>query len=167
MKSVIANENITAKSVRVVEEGSSNVMAIADALRLAYSKDLDLIQVSEQEVPVVKMANLNKYLYDQKQSEKEAKKKQRQSTTQVKEVQFTFGTQEHDLNTKAKSALKFISEGKQVRIVMKIDGRISNQGVLQQNTDAMSNFVKRLGEIDLVQTIAIQGKFITCTVKAK
>ncbi|AQW88841.1 putative translation initiation factor IF-3 [Erwinia phage pEa_SNUABM_50] len=168
MKSVIANDQITAKSVRLVDESSSTVMAINAALDLAYSKEMDLIQVSDQDVPVVKIANLNKYLYDQKQAEKESKKKQRQNATQVKEVQFSFSTQENDLNTKAKSAQKFISEGKQVRIVMKIQGRTnSNPNILKQNTDCMGNFVTRLGDVDFVQNIAVQGNNVTCTVKAK
>ncbi|SOK58591.1 Translation initiation factor 3 [Yersinia phage fHe-Yen9-04] len=168
MKSVIANDQITAKSVRLVDESSSTVMAINAALDLAYSKEMDLIQVSDQDVPVVKIANLNKYLYDQKQAEKESKKKQRQNSTQVKEVQFSFGTQEHDLNTKAKSAQKFISEGKQVRVVMKIQGRTnSNPNILKQNTDCMGDFVTRLGDVDFVQNIAVQGNNVTCTIKAK
>jgi translation initiation factor IF-3 len=168
MKSVIANEKITAKNVRLVEEGSSKVMAIAAALNIAYSKDMDLVQVSDQDIPVVKIMNLSKYLYDQKQAEKAAKKKQRETATQLKEVQFSFGTQENDLNTKAKSALKFISEGKHVRIEMKIQGRInSNTTILKQNTDCMHNFVARLGEVDFVQNVEIQGNKVTCTVKAK
>lgn len=168
MKSVIANEKITAKNVRLVDESSSKVMAIAAALNIAYSKDMDLVQVSDQDIPVVKIMDLSKYLYEQKQAEKAAKKKQRENATQQKEVQFSFGTQENDLNTKAKSALKFISEGKQVRIEMKIQGRInSNPTILKQNTDCMSNFVSRLGEVDFVQNIEIQGNKVTCTVKAK
>lgn len=168
MKHVIANEEITAKKVRLVEEDSSTVMAIDDALELAYSKDMGLIQVSEQDVPVVKLVNLNKYLYDKKQAEKEANKKQRKNATHVKEVQFSFGTQEHDLNTKEKSARKFISDGKQVRLVMKIQGRTkSNPDILKQNTDCMSNFITRLGDVEFVQKIAVQGNNIICTVKAK
>ncbi|EBS4516414.1 translation initiation factor IF-3 [Salmonella enterica subsp. enterica serovar Braenderup] len=168
MKSVIANEKITAKNVRLVDESSSKVMAIAAALNIAYSKDMDLVQVSDQDIPVVKIMDLSKYLYEQKQAEKAAKKKQRENATQQKEVQFSFGTQENDLNTKAKSALKFISEGKQVRIEMKIQGRInSNPTILKQNTDCMHNFVSRLGDVDFVQNIEIQGNKVTCTVKAK
>lgn len=168
MKSVIANEKITAKNVRLVQEGSSEVMAINDALNLAYSKEMDLIQVSEQEIPVVKIMDLNKYLYEQKQTEKSNKKKQRESTVQVKEIQFAYSTQENDLSTKAKSAQKFLAEGKQVRVVMKMQGRInSNQAILKQNTERMNDFVSRLTDADFVQNIAVQGNNITCTLKSK
>ena len=168
MKSVIANEKITAKNVRVVEESSSKVMAIADARKLAYSKEMDLIQVSDQEVPVVKIMDLNKYLYEQKQADKNNKKKQRETAVQVKEVQFAFGTQENDLQTKLKAAQKFIKDGKHVRIVMKMTGRAkSNPEVVTRNVDQMTAFVQRLTESDFVQNIAVQGNNVTCTVKAK
>ena len=168
MKSVIANEKITAKNVRVVDEGSSQVMAIAAALNLAYSKEMDLIQVSDQDIPVVKIMDLNKYLYEQKQAEKSNKKKQRETAIQVKEVQIAYNTQDNDLSTKAKSAQKFISEGKHVRIVMKMQGRAhSNPTVVQNNIESMNAFVARLTDTDFVQNIAVQGNNITCTVKSK
>lgn len=168
MKSVIANENIKAKSVRVVDGSNSTVMNLNAALNLAYSKDLDLVQVSEQEVPVVKIIDLNKYLYEMKQADKTAKKTQRQKTIQQKEIQFTFSTQENDLSTKAKTAQKFITEGKQVRIVMKMQGRTAtNPDILKQNKDSVQKFVSRLGDVEFVQTITIQGNNITCIVKAK
>lgn len=167
MKSVIANEKITAKTVRVVDEGYSNVMAIAAALEMAYSKNMDLIQVSEQDVPVVKIMDLNKYLYEQKQAEKTAKKKQRQNAIQIKEIQFTFNTQENDLVTKLKSSQRFLSEGKYVRIEMKINGRTSNPEIIKQNVNYMNEFVSRVGEVDFVQKVEINGNKITCTLKAK
>jgi translation initiation factor IF-3 len=169
MKSVIANEKITAKNVRLVEEdGSSKVMAIAAALSFAYSKELDLIQVSEQDVPVVKVADLNKYLYDQKQTEKNNKKKQRETAVQIKEVQFAYNTHEHDLSTKLKSAQKFIEEGKHVRIVMKMAGRTrANPELVKANTERLKEVVSRINESEFVQQIAVQGNNITCTVKAK
>jgi translation initiation factor IF-3 len=168
MKSVIANEKITAKNVRVVEEGSSKVMAIGAALSLAYSKELDLIQVSEQDIPVVKIADLNKYLYEQKQTEKSNKKKQRETAVQVKEVQFAYSTHEHDLSTKLKSAQKFISEGKHVRIVMKMTGRTkTNPDLVKANVEHLNEVVSRLTDSEFVQQIAVQGNNITCTVKAK
>ena len=168
MKPYIANNDITAKTVRLVTESSSEVMAIKDALEYAYKNGLDLIQVNTTDVPVVKMVDLNKYLYEQKQSEKEALRKQRQNVIQVKEVKFTFGTQENDLNVKAKSAIKFLSESKHVRITMKVVGRISSgSDMYKQNIEAMKSFVQRLGDIDFVQNVELQGKYVSCTVKSK
>ncbi len=168
MKSVIANENITAKNVRLVQDNSSQVMAISAALNLAYSQELDLIQVSEQDIPVVKIMDLNKYVFDLKQTEKNSKKKQRETAIQVKEIQFAYSTQENDLSTKAKSAIKFLSEGKHVRIVMKMQGRISsNQALINQNIERMNAFCARFENADFVQAITVNGNNVTCTLKTK
>ena len=167
MKSIIANQNITASTVRVVSEGTSTVMAIKDALVLASNAGLDLVQVSEADVPVVKVLDLNKFNYEQKQAEKMAQKKQRQNTVQTKEIQFTYGTQQNDLQVKAKSAGKFLDEGKQVRVVMKIAGRnTENKDIMNQNMKTFNSFISLLGNVDFVQKIDVQGKNLTCTLKA-
>ncbi|MFD0851316.1 hypothetical protein ACFQ07_03755, partial [Actinomadura adrarensis] len=45
MKSIIANNEITAKTVRLVTEGKSEVMAISKALALAENEGLDLVVI--------------------------------------------------------------------------------------------------------------------------
>lgn len=168
MKSIIANKEITAKTVRLVTGDSSEVVAISVARSAAWNAGLDLVVVSEGNVPVVKIVDLNKYKYELKQSEKAAQKKQRQNVVQVKEIQFAFGTQEHDLSVKAKNAVKFLEEGKQVRIVMKAVGRgNTNPEMVQRNLDTMKAFVSRLGETEFVQKVESQGRNVVCTVKAK
>lgn len=167
MKSIIANNQIIAKTVRLVTDEGSNVMAIEKALAAANQAGLDLIQVTEHDVPVVKIFDLNKFKYEQKQAEKAANKKQRQNVVLTKEIQFSFGTQENDLSVKAKSATKFLSEGKQVRVVMKQVGRGSNPELQKQNIAVMDSFIDRLGDVEFVQKVKAEGKNITCTVKNK
>ena len=167
MKSIIANNEITAKTVRLVTEGKSEVMAISKALALAETEGLDLVVIGAGDEPAVKITDLNKFKYELKQAEKASLKKQRQNTVSTKEIQFNFGTQEHDLLIKAKSAGKFLEEGKQVHIVMKTIGRGTNATVIQNNVDAMESFVSRLGNVTYVQKVEFQGKKVTCTVKVK
>lgn len=167
MKPIIANNDITAKTVRLVSEGASEVVAIAKALELAESLGLDLVVIGAGDIPAVKITDLNKYSYELKQAEKASLKKQRQNTVSTKEIQFNFGTQEHDLSIKAKSAGKFLDEGKQVHIVMKTSGRGTNPTIIQNNINAMEAFVNRLGEVAYVQKVEFQGKKVTCTVKVK
>lgn len=167
MKQIIANENITASQVRLVHDGVNEVMDLEDALNFAYSRDLDLVQISETDVPAVKVLDANKYAYELKQTQKANDKKQRTTATQVKEVQFSTDTQENDLTVKLKKAQEFISSGKQVRLVMKVIGRISsNKDVLQKSISKMNNFVERLNDVDFVQSTSVQGNNIICTVKA-
>lgn len=170
MKEIIANEQITATSVRVVDADNdvNTVMGISQALEYAYSKDLDLVQVSEQEVPVVKILDLNKYKYELKQEEKKNDKKQRSTATQIKEVQFSTDTQENDLNVKVKSITKFVSTGKQVRLVMKVVGRMSsNKAIIQNGIEKMNSVISKIEDTELVQAIQVQGNNIVCSLKSK
>ncbi|AGC35138.1 translation initiation factor [Escherichia phage PBECO4] len=167
MKSIIANNEITAKTVRLVTEGASEVMAISKALTLAENQGLDLVVIGAGDEPAVKITDLNKYKYELKQAEKASLKKRRQNAVSIKEIQFNFGTQEHDLQIKAKSAEKFLDEGKHVHIVMKTSGRGTNASVIQANINAMESFVNRLGNVSYVQKVEFQGKKVTCTVKVK
>lgn len=168
MKEIIANTEIKAKSVRLVTDAGSNVVAISEAQNRANAKGLDLVQVNAGDVPVVKIMDLNKYKFEMKQAEKEAQRKQRQNVVKVKEVQFSFKTQENDLSVKAKSASKFLSEGHQVRIVMAVEGRVAgNQAMLDLNKSCLESFAKRFGDVDFVQKIEVQGKKATCVIKAK
>ena len=167
MKSIIANNEITAKTVRLVSEGNSEVMAITKALALAENEGLDLVVIGAGDEPAVKITDLNKFKYELKQAEKASLKKQRQNSVSTKEIQFNFGTHEHDLAIKSKSAVKFLEEGKQVHIVMKTTGRGTNAAIIQTNIDAMESFVARLGNVVFVQKVEFQGKKVTCTVKVK
>lgn len=168
MNQIIANESITATQVRLVHEGVSTVMDTASALEFAQSKELDLVQITDrEEVPVVKVLDYNKYVYEMKQTQKANDKKQRTTAVQVKEIQLSSVTQENDLNVKVKKAQEFISGGKQVRLVMKVIGRVSsNKELIQQGISKMNVFVGFLNNVDFVQTISVQGNNIVCTVKS-
>lgn len=167
MKEIIANEKITASKVRLVHGAVNEVMDLEKALGYADSSDLDLVQISDTDVPVVKVLDLNKYCYELKQAQKINDKKQRTTATQIKEVQFSTDTQENDLSTKLKKTQEFISSGKQVKLVMKIIGRTnSNKDVLQKGISKMNQFVSRLQNADLLQDASLQGNNIVCIVKA-
>jgi translation initiation factor IF-3 len=62
-----------------------------------------------------------KYLFEQKKSKVEAKKKQKQ--VQVKEVKFRPGTDIGDYNVKLKNIFRFLEEGDKVKITLWFRGR--------------------------------------------
>ena len=69
------NENIKSKTVRVVGENiESNIYTLKDALELAYSMSLDLVEISpNSNPPVCKIIDYSKYKYDQKKFLEEKK----------------------------------------------------------------------------------------------
>jgi len=118
------NEKIRAKEVRLVDENGEQkgIVSLADALRAAESVDLDLVEiVANAEPPVCKIMDFNKHLFDLKQKQKEAKKKQHQ--VQVKEIKLRPATDVGDYNVKLRAIIKFLEEGNKVKITLRFRGR--------------------------------------------
>lgn len=171
MKEIIANEEIRAHNVRLVkDDGSTEVLPRSKAQSIANNSSLDLVQVSDSTgTPVVKIVSLNKYKYELQQNEKKSKKAQRASAVQQKEIQFKTGIQEHDLNVKVKNAVSFLDDGKQVRMVLSIQGRRgkTDAQVSAQNTPYFDTVLQKLGEIDVIQKVQLSGNKMHCVIRRK
>ena len=75
------------------------VMPIREALRLADELELDLIEISPTAVPpVCRIADYQKFLYQQRKKAKEIKANQTKIV--VKEIRFGPQTDDHDYNLK-------------------------------------------------------------------
>ena len=98
------------------------VMPIRDALRLADEMELDLIEISPKaDPPVCRIADYQKFLYQQKKKAKELKANQVKVT--VKEIRFGPQTDDHDYNFKLKHAMNFLKEGSKVKAYVFFRGR--------------------------------------------
>ena len=117
------NQRITARVVRVVgEEIEARVMTLQEALRLADSMELDLVEISPTaDPPVCRIADYQKFLYQQKKKQKEIKAKT--AKVIVKEIRFGPNTDDHDYNFKLKHAMKFLEEGAKVKAYVFFKGR--------------------------------------------
>ncbi len=105
-------------------EGESfGVVPMRVALQKSYEYQMDILCVSPQaHPPVCKIVDYGKYKFDKDKKAKEAKKNQKK--TVVKEVRFTATTDKHDLETKAKAAIKFLEDGMKVKVSVYIKGRM-------------------------------------------
>ena len=117
------NGFITAPEVRVVgEDVESAIMKLSAAMALAQRMELDLIEISPNaEPPVCRIADYNKFLYEQKKKQKELKANA--AVNEVKEIRFGPNTDEHDVDFKLKHATKFLGEGAKVRAYVFFKGR--------------------------------------------
>ena len=118
------NEEIRDKEIRVIgaEGGQLGIMSAEEANRIAEEQGLDLVKISPNAVPpVCKIMDYSKFCFDQKKKEKEAKKNQR--VVEVKEIRMSPSIDTNDLNTKVKSALKFLGDGNRVKVSVRFRGR--------------------------------------------
>lgn len=117
------NERIRVPEVRLVGDNvEQGIYPTAKALQIAQSLELDLVEISPNaNPPVVKVIDYKKFLYEKKKKEKEMKANAKQS--EVKEIRFTPGTDDHDFDFKSKHAQKFLEEGNKVKCYVQFKGR--------------------------------------------
>jgi translation initiation factor IF-3 len=97
-------------------------MSRYDALQLAASQELDLVEVSPTaEPPVCRIVDFGKFVFEQNKKTHAAKKKQRQ--IQVKEVKFRPGTDEGDYKIKLRNLIRFFEEGDKAKVTLRFRGR--------------------------------------------
>jgi len=118
------NNQIRAKELRVIGAEGENlgVISLEEALAKAKEAETDLIEISPgAKPPVAKITDYGKFLYDQKKKQKEAKAKAH--NVEVKSVQIKTGTDENDLNIKAKRTSDWLEEGHRVKVELFLPGR--------------------------------------------
>ncbi len=112
--------------VRVLDQNGSQlgVMPTNQALRLAQSQNLDLVEITPLPPPqpsVCKIMDYGKFKYDESIRAKKARKAQK--ATQVKEIKFHPGTDIGDLQHKLKQIREFLADGNKVRLSLQFRGR--------------------------------------------
>jgi len=118
------NENIREKELRVVSEDGEQlgILSLDEALSIAQSKGLDLVEVAPNgKPPVCRIMDYGKYLYTEQKRAQQAKKKQKR--IQVKEMKFRPMIDEHDYNFKKKHVIRFLEAGDRVKVTVRFRGR--------------------------------------------
>ena len=122
----LVNERIRASNLQVITHTGENIGVISrqEALRIAEDANLDLVVIADKgpnEVPIVKIMDFGKALYEKKKKLAEAKKHQK--VIQVKEIKMRPKIGEHDYQTKINRAIEFLNDGKRVKISLFFRGR--------------------------------------------
>ncbi|HOS74733.1 MAG TPA: translation initiation factor IF-3, partial [Verrucomicrobiota bacterium] len=98
------------------------IMSLGDALTLARSQGVDLVEVAPNAAPpVCRLVDYGKFRYEQAKRDKESRK--HQHATKVKEVQLSPKIDPHDLSVKLQRAIEFLCEGMKVKIALRFRGR--------------------------------------------
>jgi len=119
-KRTFTNERIRAEKVQLIDDTGKNIGVIErfKAINMARVKGLDLVQVSDREVPVCRILDYSKYRYTQAKKNKGAK-----HVSTVKEIRFRPHTDDHDIEVKLGKINKFLTDGHKVRITIFFRGR--------------------------------------------
>ena len=149
-KELLINDEIRAAEVRVIGSDGSQlgVMSGKEAKRLAYEKDLDLVEIAPQgKPPVCKIMDYGKYKFEQAKREKEARKNQK--IVDTKEVRFSPSIDDHDFQTKFNNAVKFLKAGDKVKVSVRVRGReMQHTSIGQQLLTKFSEQIKEYGSVD-------------------
>lgn len=122
-KRVLMNEDIRAREVRLIGFDGTQVgiVPLAEALAAAEEAGVDLVQIADADPVVCKVMDYNKYIYEAKKQQNEAKKKQ--VRTQVKEMKFRPGTEEGDYQVKLRNLTRFLEHGDKAKVTLRFRGR--------------------------------------------
>ncbi|MGL4346584.1 MAG: translation initiation factor IF-3 [Chitinophagaceae bacterium] len=144
------NETIDSQQVRLVGDNVENaIYSTSEALKIAKEQQLDLVEIStNNEVPICRIIEYNKFLYEKKKKDKEVKSKNK--LTEVKEIRLTPTTEEHDLDFKSKHAEKFLKEGNKVKIMVVFKGRIIQYK--ERGEWVINKFIEKLQHVGTLES---------------
>ncbi len=123
-KDLRINRQIRAREVFVIDaEGNQRgIMSSFDAIALAESVGLDLVEVSPNaNPPVCKILDFGKYRYEQEKRMRDAKRNQ--NIVKMKEIRMQPKIEKHDLEFKTKFIGEFLGEGNKVKVSIRFRGR--------------------------------------------
>lgn len=134
----------------LVGPSGKQVVSLSDAMNRAGDEELDLVQVSTADnMPVCKIMNYSKYLYDQKKREKHNNKDKQE----LKEVRMNDGIAENDLKIKAKTVDRILGEGDKVKVSIVYKGRL--QTFITRGLEKLTKFETFISHL---HTVDVQPK---------
>uniref|UniRef100_UPI00058C5052 translation initiation factor IF-3 n=1 Tax=Moraxella macacae TaxID=765840 RepID=UPI00058C5052 len=152
------NEDIRSKEVRLIKADGeqAGVVDLKTALATAREANLDLVEiVADAKPPVCKVMDYKKYLYEQKQKAKEAKKNQKQ--TQLKEIKLRPGTEEADYQVKLRKIIEFLQEQDKVKVSIRFRGReMAHQQIGLQQLERIITDTTEYGNVE--QAPKLEGR---------
>ena len=163
----LINELIRFPQVRLIgPEGEQlGVMSSREAQLKANEYNLDLFCVAPTATPpVCKILNYGKYRYEQQKKAKENRKNQ--VKIEVKEIQLTPQIGLHDMETKARAAVKFLEQGNKIKVGVRFRGRQMTH--LEVGEEALNKFIELLGDSAQIEKAAqMEGRWLIATLAPK
>lgn len=144
IKKILLNEEIESNEIMLIEDEQVSYLNKQEALQLAKSRNLDLVQFSVQkESSVCKIISYQKLLFQQKKQQKSNTK-----PLQCKELRIGLSINQPDLINKLNATKKFLLKGNHVKIVLTFLGREQhNMDKILSITNCIQDHVEKIAQI--------------------
>jgi translation initiation factor IF-3 len=147
--------------VRLIGPAGENigVVPIDQALRIARTAELDLVEVAPGATPpVCRVMDFGKFLYERTKKEREARKSQ--TKIEIKEIRLRPKTNEHHRSFKTRDARRWLNEGMKVRVTVRFRGREITYPELA--LEDLKEVAEELSDVAVVeQPPSMEGKVMT------
>jgi translation initiation factor IF-3 len=159
----INDEIIDYPQVRIIGDNiESKVISMDEARLIASNMEMDVIEINSSiNPPLIRICEYSKFLYEMKKNAK----KNKQTKTQLKEVQLSVNIAKHDLETKAKQAINFLNGGNKVKVVLTMRGRELSRRVESQKS--INLFIDIIGDACVVESRREEGNKTIVILKKK
>lgn len=141
------------------------VVSTSSAKEMALEAGLDLVEVSPNAVPpVAKIMDWGKYRYEQQKQQQKAKAKQK--TTELKTIRLGVKIGSNDLNTKLRTATKFLEHEDKVKFQLRFRGReVVHKELGEKILLGVAESLSEIAEVEQTPTFA--GREMTLVVAPK
>lgn len=139
----LVNDEIKTNKVKLISENGKNmgVQSTGIAIKVAQEAGLDLVQLSDDETPTVKMMNWSKEKYLE---DKRSKKNHRSKADSIKEIRLSIKIGRNDLDTKIRQCKKFLGRGCKVRFNVLLHGR--EKGRPEEAIELLRDVLGKIGD---------------------
>ena len=130
-------------------------------MQIAEDLGLDLVEISPKaKPPVCRIIDYGKFKYQQTKREQENKKASTKII--VREVRMKVRIGQHDLELKARNAIKFLTAGSRVRVTVMFRAREITHPEIGQ--DLLEKFLEMVKDKCVIEKgIAMEGKMLVTT----
>ena len=162
------NKQIRASQIRLIDENSKQVGVVSfwEGFKLAQERGLDLVEINGQSnPPVAKLMDYNRFVFEEKQKEKEQRRHQRATRVDIKEIQINAVIQDGDLKVKINNIRRILEDGDKVRIIVKFVGRQVRHTELGE--PILEKIVAAIPEAVIEEQPSFEGRNLTMLISKK
>ena len=140
------------------------IVSNAEAMGKADAADMDLVMMADGEIPVCKIMDYGKHIFEAKKQKAAQKKKAKR--IQVKEMKFRPGTDEGDYQVKLRSLVRFLENGDKAKVTLRYRGReMAHQELGMEILKRVEIDLSELGTVE--QFPKMEGRQLTMVIAPK